>query len=83
MFIGDTGVVSMALVGVVEKASQSLGQHIMVVVAQDEAVPGAIDTFVVEQGASRDTVEDLNNDIIREAGQCIPLVGGLLHFICV
>jgi hypothetical protein len=27
--------------------------------------------------------EDLENDILREAGQCVPLVGGLLHFISV
>jgi hypothetical protein len=28
-------------------------------------------------------VEDLDKDIIHEAGQCIPLVGGLLHFVSV
>ena len=51
MFTGGTGVVSMALVGVVEEADQSPGQHLMVVVVRDEAVLGAIDTFVAEQGA--------------------------------
>ena len=45
MFTRDSGVASMALVGVVEEASQSLGQHLMVVVVLDEVVPGAIDTF--------------------------------------
>jgi hypothetical protein len=54
----------------------------MVVVVRDEAVLGATNTFVAEQGARREAMEDLNNDIIREAGQCIPHVGGLLHFIC-
>jgi len=68
VFIGDTGVVSMALVGVVEKASQSLGQHIMVVVAQDEAVLGAIDTFAAKEGASGEAAKDLENDILCEAG---------------
>jgi hypothetical protein len=28
-------------------------------------------------------MEDLENNIIREAGQCVPLVGGLLYFISV
>ena len=55
----------------------------MVVVVRDEAVLGATDTFVVEQGAGREAVEDLNIGIVREAGQCVPLVGGLLHFVCV
>jgi len=55
----------------------------MVVVVQDEAVVGVIDTFVVEQGVGVEATEDLDNGIIREASQCIPLVGGLLHFVCV
>ena len=28
-------------------------------------------------------MEDLENDILREAGQCVSLVGGLLHFVSV
>ena len=39
------------------------------------------DTFTAEQGASGEAAEDLDNGIVREAGQCVPLVGGLLHFI--
>jgi hypothetical protein len=54
----------------------------MVIVVRDEAVPRAIDTFVAEQGAGGEAVEDLDNDIIHEAGQCVPLIGGLLHFVC-
>ena len=54
----------------------------MVVVVLDEAVLGATDTFLAEQGADREVVEDLVNGIIREAGQCVPLVGGLLYFVC-
>ena len=53
----------------------------MVVVVLDEVVSGATDTFAAEQGAGREATEDLNNGIVCEAGQCIPLVGGLLHFV--
>ena len=83
MFTGDSGVALMALVKVVEEAGQSPGQHLMVVVVLDEAVLGAIDTFGSEQGVGGEAEEDLDNDIVREAGYCIPLVGGLLHFIYV
>jgi len=75
VFIGDSSVASMALVDVVEEPSQSPGQHLMVVVVRDEAVLGAVDTFAVEQGAGREVAEDLDNGIVREAGQCVPLVG--------
>ena len=81
MFTGDSGVASMALVGVIKEAGQSPGQHLMVVVVLDEAVPGATNTFAVEQGVGREAAEDLDNGIVREDGQCIPLVGGLLHFV--
>ena len=54
----------------------------MVVVVLDEAVLEATDTFVAEQGAGAEVAEDLDNGIIHEAGQCVPLVGGLLHFVC-
>ena len=81
MFIGDSGVTSIALISIVEEAYQSSGQHLMVVVVLDEAVLGASDIFAAEQEAGREAAEDLYNGIIREASQCIPLVGGLLHFI--
>ena len=55
----------------------------MVVVVLDEAVLEATDTFTVEQGAGGEAVEDLDNGIVREASQCVPLVGCLLHFVCV
>jgi hypothetical protein len=29
----------------------------------------------------REAAEDLKNDILREAGQCIPLIGELLNFV--
>ena len=67
MFTGDASVASMALVKVIEEAGQSLGQHLMVVVVLDEAVLGVIDTFVVDQGASGEVAEDLDNGIVREA----------------
>ena len=53
------------------------------VVVRDEAVLGETDTFPVEQGVGREAAEDLNKDIIHEAGQCVPLIGGLLHFVSV
>ena len=52
-------------------------------VSRDEAFLGAIDTFATEQRAGGEAVEDLNKDIIHEASQCVPLVGGLLHFVSV
>ena len=39
------------------------------------------DTFVAEQGEGGEVVEDLKNDILYEAGQCVPLAKGLLHFV--
>ena len=55
----------------------------MVVGVRDEVFPGATDTFVAEQGAGGEAAEDLKNEILREAGQCVPLVGSLLHFVSV
>jgi hypothetical protein len=55
----------------------------MIVGVWDEVYLGATNTFAVEQGAGGEATEDLENDILREAGQCVPLVGGLLHFISV
>ena len=66
---------SIALVGVIEEAGQSLGQHLMVVVVRDEAVPGATDTFAAEQGAGEEAAKDLNNGIIREAASAFLLLG--------
>jgi hypothetical protein len=51
----------------------------MVVGVRDEVFLGAIDTFAAEQGVGGEVAKDLENDILREAGQCVPLVGGLLH----
>jgi hypothetical protein len=58
----------MALVEVIEEASQSLGQHLMVVVVLDETTLGATDTFAEEQGVGGEAAEDLDNSIVREAG---------------
>jgi hypothetical protein len=55
----------------------------MVVGVRDEVFLGVTDTFVVEQEVGREVVENLENDILREAGQRVPLVGGLLHFVSV
>ena len=40
----------------------------MVVGVRDEVFLGAIDTFAAEQGAGGEAVEDIKNDILREAG---------------
>ena len=53
----------------------------MAAVVLDEAVLGATDTFAAKQGAGGEAAEDLDNGIIREAGQYVPLVGGLLYFV--
>ena len=53
----------------------------MVVVVLDEVVLGATGTFTAEKGAGKEAIENLDNGIVHEAGQCVPLVGGLLHFI--
>ena len=47
----------------------------MVVGVRDEVFLGATDTFTVEQGAGGEAAEDLDNGIVREASQCVPLVG--------
>ena len=36
------------------------------------------DTFAAEQGAGEEATEDLESDILCEAGQCVPLARGLL-----
>ena len=69
----------MAVDSIVEEAGHSLGHQLMVV--RDEAFSGVTDTFAAEQEADEEAVEDLNKDIVHEAGQCVPLVGGLLHFV--
>jgi hypothetical protein len=49
-------------------------------VVGDEAVPGATDTFAAQQGASGEAAEDLQNNILCEASQCVPIVRGHLYF---
>ena len=56
----------MAVDSIVEEASHSLGHQLIVV--RDEAILVAIDTFVVEQGAGGEAVDDLIKGIVREAG---------------
>ena len=77
-FSGDAGEVSIAVLTDVEEASRSLGQHLMVV--RDEALLGATNTFIGEQGAGRKVAENVEKEIVCEAGHCVPLVGGRLHF---
>jgi 2-keto-3-deoxy-L-rhamnonate aldolase RhmA len=77
----DADEVSIVVLTVIEEADHSLGQILMVVGVRDEVSLGAMDTFAAEQGADGKTAEDLENNIIREAAQYVPLVGGLLHFV--
>jgi hypothetical protein len=63
---------------VIEEASHSLGQHLTVV--KDEALPRVTDTFAREQGAGEEAAEDLQNNVLCEASQCVHVVGGRLHF---
>ena len=49
-------------------------------VVEDEAVLAATDTFAGEQGGGGEAAEDFQNKILCEAGLCVPVVGGHLHF---
>ena len=69
----DASEVSIAVLTVVEEAGHSLGQHLMVV--RDEALLGATNTFIGEQGVGGEAAEDLQNKILCEAGQCVTVVG--------
>ena len=51
------------------------------VASYGEMFLGATDTFAAKQGVGGEAAKDLDNGIVREAGQCVPLVGGLLHFV--
>ena len=64
----DAGEVLIAVLTVVEEASHSLGQLLMVVAVRDEVFPGVTNTFVVEQGVGGEAAEDLGNSIVCEAG---------------
>ena len=50
----------------------------MVVGVRDEVFLGATDTFA--RAIGREAAEDIDNGIVREAGQCVPLIGDLFHF---
>ena len=75
----DAGEVLIAILTIEEEVSHSLGHQLMVV--QDEASLGAINTFAAKQGAGREATKDLDKDIVHEVGQCVTLVVGLFHFI--
>ena len=74
----DAGEVLIVVLTIVEEAGHSLGQHLTVV--GDEALLGATCTFAGEQGADGETTEDVQNNILYEVGQCVPVVEGHLHF---
>jgi hypothetical protein len=62
----------------IEESSDNLGQLLTVLGFGDEAVPGAIDTLVVAQGAGGEALKDEDEDMVCEDGHFVPLVGGLL-----
>ena len=64
----NVGEVSIAVLTIVEEVGHSLGHLLMVVGVRDEVFPRVIDTFVVEQGAGGEAVDDLIKGIVREAG---------------
>jgi hypothetical protein len=70
----DASEVSIAILTIIEEVDHSLGQLLMVVGVWDEVFLGAIDTFAAEQETGGEAAEDLENDILHEAGQCV-LVG--------
>jgi hypothetical protein len=76
-FTGDAGEVLLAILGVIEEVGYSLGQNLMVV--GDEALTKAADTFAGAQGTGWEVAENVEKEIVCEAGHYIPLVGGL-HF---
>ena len=57
MYTRDTGEVSIVVLTIVEEASHSLGQHLIVV--GDEALLGATYMFAGEQGVGGEAAEDL------------------------
>jgi hypothetical protein len=79
----DAGEVSITVLTIIEELDHSPGQILMVVGVHDVVFPRATDTFIVEQGASGEAAEDHKNDILCEVSQCVPFVGGLLHFVSV
>ena len=58
-----------AILTVIEEASHNMGQLLVVVGVRDEVFPGATDTFAAEQGAGGEAAEDLENEMLHEAGQ--------------
>lgn len=68
---------SLAVEAVVEEARESLG-HAMVGVG-DELVPGTRDALEAAHGADGKTAEDLDKEILCEAGRRVALLRDCLH----
>jgi hypothetical protein len=85
VYTDDAGEVLLEVLTNVEEASHSLaGQLVMDVGHLDEAFPVMIVQFATEQGEGGEAVEDLEKEILCEAGRCVrPLVEGLLYFVSV
>ena len=74
----DAGEVAFAFPAAIEEFGDNLGQLLMVLGFRDEAVPGAMDTLVVVQGAGGEALEGEDKDMVCEDSHLVPLVGGLL-----
>jgi hypothetical protein len=62
----------------VEESDENLGQLLMVLGSQDEAILGAIETLAAAQGASGEATEDEKKDMVCADCHFVPPVGGLL-----
>jgi len=47
----------------------------------DEVAPATRDALEAAQGAEGGAAEDLHEEVVREAGRRVPLLGGLLHLV--
>jgi hypothetical protein len=60
------------------ESGDKLVQLLMVLGFRDAAVPEAIHTLVVAQGAAGEVAEDMDQDFVCEDVYFVPLIGGLL-----
>jgi hypothetical protein len=81
VFTVDTGEDAFAFPAAVEESDENLGQLLTVLGSRDEFIPGVINTLAAAQRASGEAAKDEDQDMVREDGHFIPLVGGLLLYL--
>jgi hypothetical protein len=64
VFTDDAGEVVFAFPGAIEESGNNLGQLLSVLSVRDEVVPRAADTLAAAQGASGETMEDEDQDMV-------------------